>query len=82
MVEVTLAFTADTTATLGSLLDELELLQGLDNLAGDGAGGIGMVARAGTAVLAPTVHALQGADTSARTDVQVTGNRGYTKRYY
>lgn len=76
MIEVTLTVTADTTTTLGGLLDDLQLLQGLQDLAGDGAGADGVVGGAGAAALAATVHLLEGTDTGTGTDVQVTSNRG------
>lgn len=79
MVKITLSLARDATTTLGSLLDELELLEGLDDLAGNRARGIGVVRRAGSAVLATTIHALQGTNTSTGTDVEVTGNRGYKR---
>jgi hypothetical protein len=77
VIKITLSLAGDATATLGGLLNELELLEGLDDLAGNRAGGIGVVRRAGSAVLTTTVHALQSTNTSTGTDVEVTGNRGY-----
>lgn len=75
MIKITLSLARDAAATLRGLLDELELLEGLDDLAGNRAGSISMVGRAGSTVLATTVHALQGTNTSTGTDVEVTGNR-------
>lgn len=75
MVKITLSLTANLTTALGGLLNKLQLLQGLDDLAGNRSRGIGVVARAGSAVLAATVGALKGSNTGTRADVQRTGNR-------
>ena len=58
-------------------LQDVNLLQGLEDLAGNGAGRLDVVGRAGTAVLGTTVDLLQGTDTDTATEVDVAGNAGY-----
>lgn len=76
MVKITLSITADTATTILGLLHNLELLKGLQNLAGDRSGGVGVVRGTGTTVLPSTVHHHEGTDTGSRANVQMTGNRG------
>ena len=58
-------------------LQDVDLLQGLEDLASDGAGGLDVVGGAGTAVLGTTVDLLQSTNTDTATEVDVAGNAGY-----
>jgi hypothetical protein len=62
------------------LLQDTNLLQGLEDLAVDGARGIDVVGWARTTVDSTTVNLVQGTDTNALADVDVTGNRGGTDK--
>ena len=59
-------------------LQDVDLLQGLEDLAGNGAGRLDVVGGAGTAVLGTTVELLQGTDTDTATEVDVAGDGGYS----
>jgi hypothetical protein len=58
-------------------LQDVNLLQGLENLASNGAGGLDVVGGAGTAVDGTTVELLEGTDTNAAAEVDVAGNGSY-----
>jgi hypothetical protein len=63
-VEVTLAVNGDAATTTGSvLLEDTDLLEGLENLALDRAGGVGVVRGAVTAVGGTTVELLESTNT-------------------
>jgi len=74
-VQITLAGLGDAAATLVLIdLKDTDLLEGLADLAVDGAGGVNVTAGAGTAVLGGTVDLAQTADTDGLAHVDVTGN--------
>lgn len=76
-VQVTLAGLGDTaTALVLVLLEHVDLLEGLHDLAVDGAGGVDVVARAHTPVLDAAVDLPQTADTDRLAHVDVAGNGG------
>jgi hypothetical protein len=60
-------------------LQNVDLLQGLEDLAGNGAGRLDVVGGAGATVDGATVHLLQGTDTDAAAKVDVAGNGGCFK---
>jgi len=62
-------------------LQDVDLLQGLEDLAGNGAGRLDVVGRAGTAVLGTTVKLLQSTNTDAAAEVDVASNGGYSLPY-
>ena len=57
-------------------LQDVNLLQGLEDLASNGAGGLDVVGGAGTAVSRTTVELLESTDTDAAAEVDVAGNGG------
>ena len=75
-VQITLAFSGNLATTVAVLLQQVQLLQGLDGLAVDGARGILVVGRASAAALLATVNQVQGSNSNSRTQVNVTGDRG------
>jgi len=76
-VQVTLAGLGDATATLVLVgLEDTDLLEGLENLAVDRAGGVDMVGGAGAAVLGATVGLAEAADTDGLAHVDVAGAGG------
>jgi hypothetical protein len=62
------------------LLQDTNLLQGLEDLTVDGTRGINMVRRTRATVDSTTVNLVQGTDTNTLADVDVTGNRGGTDK--
>jgi hypothetical protein len=78
-VQITLTGLSNATATLVLiLLENTNLLKGLEDLALDGTGGIDVVARARATVLGRAVHLAETANTDGLTEVDVTGNGGST----
>lgn len=76
-VQITLAGLGDAAATLLLVdLNNANLGQGLQDLAVNGAGGVDVLAGAGTAVLGGTVQLAETADTDGLAQVDETGNRG------
>jgi len=76
-VQVTLAGLGDTaTALVLVLLEHVDLLEGLHDLAVDGAGGVDVVAWAHTPVLDAAVDLPQAADTDGLAHVDVAGDGG------
>jgi hypothetical protein len=55
-------------------LQDVNLLQGLEDLASNGAGGVDVVGGAGTAVDGTTVELLKSTNTDAAAEVDVAGN--------
>jgi len=78
-VKITLALLGDAaSATLLIFLKDLDLLQGLHDLAVDGAAGINVVRGAGAAVLGAAVDLAQAANTDGLPQVDVASDRGGT----
>lgn len=76
-VQITLTGLGDATATLVLvLLKDTDLLEGLHDLAVDGARGIDVLGGAGTAVLGGTVDLAETADTDGLAEVDVAGDGG------
>ena len=76
-VQITLAGLGDAAATLLLvLLNDANLLEGLEDLAVDGAGGVDVVGGTVAAVLGGTVDAAETADTDGLAEVDVTGHGG------
>jgi hypothetical protein len=76
-VQITLAGLGDTAATLVLIgLEDTDLLEGLESLAVDGAGGIDVVSGTGTTVLGGTVNLAETADTDGLAHVDVAGTGG------
>lgn len=76
-VQITLAGLSDAAATLLLIgLEDTDLLEGLEDLAVDGTGGIDVVRWTRTAVLGATVGLAETADTDGLADVDVAGNGG------
>ncbi|KAH9826133.1 hypothetical protein Tdes44962_MAKER10082 [Teratosphaeria destructans] len=76
-VQVTLARLGDaTTALVLVLLEDANLLEGLQDLAVDGAGGVDVVSGARAAVLGAAVGLPQAADTDGLAHVDVAGDGG------
>lgn len=76
-VQVTLAGLGDAAATLVLVgLKDTDLLEGLEDLAVDGAGGVHVVGGTGAAVLGATVGLAQAADTDGLAHVDVAGAGG------
>ena len=76
-VKITLAGLSDAAATLLLiLLEDTDLLQGLHDLAVDGAGGGDVVGRSHAAVLGGTVDLAQTANTDGLAEVDVAGDGG------
>lgn len=74
-VQITLAGLSDaTTSLLLVVLEDADLLESLEDLTVDGAGGIDVVGWAGAAVLGASVNLPQAADTDGLAHVDVTGN--------
>lgn len=74
-VKITLAGLGDAAATLVLVvLKDTDLLEGLESLAVNGAGGVNVVGGAGTAVLGGTVDLAETADTDGLAHVDVTGD--------
>jgi hypothetical protein len=74
-VQITLARLGDTTATLLLVvLENTDLLQGLNDLSVDRSGSIDVVGGTGATVLDTTVDLAQTADTDSLADVDVTGD--------
>jgi hypothetical protein len=76
VIQVSLTLGGDAATTLGILLEDLELFEGLEGLSVDGSRGINVVGGAAAVVLAASVDDLEGAYTDSRSEVNVTGNRG------
>lgn len=78
-VQITLAGLGDAAATLLLvLLNDADLLKGLEDLAVDGAGGVVVVRGAVAAVLGGTVDLAKTADTDSLAEVYVTGDGSST----
>lgn len=76
-VQVTLAGLGDAAATLLLvMLKDTNLLEGLEDLAVDGAGGVDVVAGARATVLGATVNLAETADTDGLAEVDVAGDSG------
>lgn len=75
-VQITLTFRGNLATTIAVLLQQVQLLQGLDGLAVDGARGILVVGWASAAALLATVDQVQGTNTNSRAQVNVTGDGG------
>lgn len=78
-VQITLAGLGDAAATLVLvLLNDANLLEGLEDLAVDGAGGIDVVAGAVATVLGSAVNLAETANTDGLAEVDVAGDGGGT----
>lgn len=78
-VQITLAGLGDAAATLVLvLLNDANLLEGLEDLAVDGAGGIDVVAGAVATVLGSAVNLAETANTNGLAEVDVAGDGGGT----
>lgn len=76
-VQIPLAGLGDTTAALLLvLLDDTDLLEGLEDLTVDSARGVNVVRGAGTAVLRGSVDLAEAADTDGLAQVDVTSDSG------
>ena len=76
-VQITLAGLGDAATTLVLiLLEDANLLEGLEDLAVDGAGGVDVLGGAGTTVLGGTVDLAETADTDGLAEVDVAGDGG------
>lgn len=76
-VQVTLAGLGDAAATLLLVvLDDVDFLEGLENLAVDGAGGVDVVRGADTTVPGGTVDLAEAADTDGLAEVDHAGDGG------
>ncbi len=76
-VKITLAGLGDAAATLVLvLLEDTDLLKGLEDLALDSTGGVNVVGGAGTTVLGRAVDLTQAANTDGLAEVDVTGDGG------
>lgn len=76
-VQITLAGLGDATASLVLvLLEDANLLQGLHDLAVDGAGGVDVLGGARATVLGGTVDLAETADTNGLAEVDVAGDGG------
>lgn len=77
-IQITLANGAQFAATLGVLLDETGVFEGLERLAGSTVGGTAEVRWVDTVALATTIDFGDGANASWTAVVQVTQNRSAT----
>lgn len=76
-VQITLAGLGDAAATLLLVvLDDADLLEGLEDLAVNGAGGVDVVRGGVAAVLGGAVDLAEAADTDGLAEVDVAGDRG------
>lgn len=76
-VQITLASLGDAAASLLLVdLDNVDLLEGLQDLAVDGAGGVNVLGGAGTTVLGGSVDLAETADTNGLAQVDGTGDSG------
>lgn len=76
-VKIPLSTSGDSPSTvLLVMLNNTDLLEGLEDLAVDGAGGVDVVGRCGTAVLGCAVDFAEAADTDGFAEVDVAGYRG------
>jgi hypothetical protein len=78
-VKITLAGLGDAAATLLLInLEDTDLLESLEGLAVNGAGGINVVSGTGTTVLGGTVNLAETANTDGLAHVDVAGDGGST----
>lgn len=76
-VQITLALLGDTAATLLLIvLEDTDLLEGLENLAVNGARGVDVVGGTAATVLGSAVDATKTANTNSLAEVDVAGNGG------
>lgn len=76
-VQITLALLGDTAATLLLIvLEDTDLLEGLEDLAVNGARGLDVVGGTAAAVLGSAVDATKTANTNGLAEVDVAGNGG------
>lgn len=75
-VQISLSVLGDSSATLGALLNDTNLLQSLQNLSVDRAGSISVVRRSGSSVDGVAVSLVQSADTNILSKVNVSSDGG------
>lgn len=77
-VQITLTLLGDATTTLEAVLNDTDLLESLEDLAVDGAGGVDVVAGARATVLLSSVDLAETTDTDRLAHVDVAGDGGST----
>merc|ERR1719457_494485 len=75
-VQVTSSLAGQDSATVGVLLNKLQLLQSLQGLPGNGPGALGTMVGTGTGVLALSINSGESSDTDRRPHVDVSSNAG------